>query len=409
MRFWSIPGLIPTLIALAAAFGTFSLLLPVVPLAVLSTGASEVVAGAATGVFMGTTVLTQMVTPSLLRRFGYNPVMMAAALTLGLPSLVHVLSLDPVVVLLVSALRGIGFGALAVAESALIAELVPLRLLGKATGLAGMVIGAAQMVFLPVGLWIVDTRFGFSGVFVLAAVVALAAGVMCLGIPRIKAASVREIREPMPRAATWKLTLVPALALNSLSMSFGAISSFLPAAVLELEASGTVVAGFMLSITGGAAMIFRFVAGLIADRRGGPGATMIPGQVLGAVGMAIMAAALLADGEVWWLVVATIAFGAGFGIVQNEALLAMFTRLPHEKVSEASAIWNISYDSGTGLGSFILGAVAAQAAYGGAYAVGGCIIVAFIGMTVADAVVGRHRIVELGNTQASLRRLVRRR
>ena len=29
----------------------------------------------------------------------------------------------------------------------------------------------------------------------------------------------------------------------------------------------------------------------------------------------------------------------------------MFDRLPRERVSEASAIWNIFYDGGTGLGS----------------------------------------------------------
>ncbi|MDK6261062.1 MFS transporter, partial [Corynebacterium frankenforstense] len=70
--------------------------------------------------------------------------------------------------LTVSAIRGIGFGALSVAEAAIIAELVPLRLLGSATGIFGGVVGLAQMIALPSGLALVD-RIGYDAVYMIAA------------------------------------------------------------------------------------------------------------------------------------------------------------------------------------------------------------------------------------------------
>ncbi|MFS0468933.1 MFS transporter, partial [Corynebacterium striatum] len=110
------------MVAVAAAFSAWSILLPVVPLAVLESGGSATLAGASTGAFMATTVMTQIATPRMLRSFGYRPVMAASALLLGVPAFGHLLGNEAWVVLLFSALRGIGFGALTVAENALIAE-----------------------------------------------------------------------------------------------------------------------------------------------------------------------------------------------------------------------------------------------------------------------------------------------
>lgn len=409
---WKAPGFIPTLIAVAAAFGAWSLLLPVIPLAVIEAGQSQALAGASTGVFMATTVLTQIVTPRLLRTYGYNPVMVFAAFMLGVPALGHLLGMDAWIVLLFSALRGIGFGALTVAESALVAELVPVRFLGKATGMLGVFIGLSQMVCLPLGLAIGE-RVGFGAVYVTAAAVALIAALMCLRIPRLKAAPKVEtsaFRHPeergRPEVATWKLVLVPALAVTSLSMSFGAVSSFLPAAVVEVDpVAGAAIGGVMLSITSGSSMVFRYLAGIVADRRGMPGTTMIPSQIVGIAGMVLMALVVANGWPVWLLVLAGVLFGGGFGAVQNEALLSMFYRLPRSKVSEASAVWNMAYDAGTGLGSFVFGVIAAQLAYSGAFAAGAFVVAVGLAITAADAFIGRHRITEYGNIRARLRQV----
>lgn len=409
---WRSPGFTATLIAVAAAFGSWALLLPVVPLAVLDNGGSDALAGGTTGIFMAATVLTQMITPRMLRSIGYNPTMVFSAFMLGVPALGYLLGVDLVPVLFFSALRGIGFGALTVAQAALVAELVPVRFLGKASGVLGVFIGLSQMVFLPSGLAIAH-NFGFEAIYLVAAVTALVAALMCLRIPRLKAAPKAKPRtydhpeeKLIPTVATWKLVTVPALAVMTLAMGFGAVSSFLPAAVNDIDpVDGAIFGGLMLSVVGGAQMIFRYGSGVVADRRGEPGSTMFFGQITGMLGLAVMALVVAQGWSVWFLVVAAILFGAGFGCVQNEALLSMFFRLPRSKVSEASAIWNSSYDAGTGLGSFVLGIIAGKLAYQGSFGAGALIV--FIGFmaTIADRIIGRHRIAEYNNMRARLRQV----
>jgi hypothetical protein len=52
--------------------------------------------------------------------------------------------------------------------------------------------------------------------------------------------------------------------------------------------------------------------------------------------------------------VAVTLFGIGFGVVQNDALVAMFARAPAAK---ASVAWNVAFDAGQGLGAVALGAL----------------------------------------------------
>lgn len=404
---WKSPGFVAVLVAVAAAFGSWSLLLPVVPLAVLNNGGSSAVAGATTGIFMAATVITQIFTPAALRKIGYTPVMAFAAFMLGVPAIGYIFSVEPIPVLVVSALRGIGFGALTVAESALVAELVPVRFLGKASGMLGVFIGLSQMLFLPAGLALGD-QFGYNVVYVLGAVIALVAAVMCLRIPQVKAAAKQQpqVSEQERSVSTWKLVLVPSLAVTSLSMTFGAVSSFLPAAVIELDPGlGAALAGIILSITGGSSMVFRYLSGVIADRRGVPGTTMIPAQIIGFLGVVLITVTIFQGWSVWLLIIGAVMFGGAFGMVQNEALLSMFFRLPRTRVSEAFAIWNIAFDSGTGIGSFLLGIVAASLAYSGAFGSGAVVILFGIVLTTADRIIGRHRITEYNNTRARLRQV----
>ncbi|RRQ18461.1 MFS transporter, partial [Corynebacterium bovis] len=179
---WQAPGFVATLVSVFCAFGGWALLMPVVPLEVIRAGGSDGAAGLATGAFMASTVLTQAVTPRVLRRVGYFPVMCGAGLFLGLPALVHLLSLDPVTVLVVAVVRGVGFGSVTVAESALLAELVPARLLGRSSGIFGAVIGVAELVGFPLGV-----QLG-GAVWVVAAAVSVVGAVAALWVPLIRPA-----------------------------------------------------------------------------------------------------------------------------------------------------------------------------------------------------------------------------
>ena len=118
------------------------------------------------------------------RVVGYRRVIAGSALLLGAPAFGYMLGMDAITLLPVSAVRGVGFGALSVAEAAIIAELVPLRLLGRATGLLGLVVGAAQMCALPLGLAMANV-VGYNAVYALGATVGLVALVVSIFIPSV--------------------------------------------------------------------------------------------------------------------------------------------------------------------------------------------------------------------------------
>lgn len=401
-----VPGLAAILVTVTAAFGAWSLLLPVLPLAVLEAGGSAGLAGASTGVFMAATVVVQSITPWLLRTWGYRPVMMASGFMLGVPALGHLLGMDAWVVLLFSALRGMGFGGLTVAQAALVAELVPHRLLGKATGTLGVFIGTAQMAFLPAGIAL-SRAFGFGTAFVTAAVIGLVAVACGLRVPRMKAQAPEVQEDTQSRTApTWKLVAVPALALTSMAMGFGVISSFLPAAISDSDAGGgAVLGGIILSLVGGSIMLGRFGAGVLADRSGLPGRYFLPALLGTFFGLILLACALALGWNSAFIVLGALLFGGSFGVGQNEALLSMFSRLPRSKVSEASAVWNIFYDGGTGLGSAALAFAVTAYGYAGAFGAGAAVVVLGTVVTVVDLVLGRHRVAEHGNIRTRIKRL----
>ena len=144
-----------------------------------------------------------------------------------------------------------------------------------------------------------------------------------------------------------------------------------------------------------------------ADRKGRAGTLLIGALTAGVLGLAFIALVVSAGWSAWWLLGAAAFYGAGFGIVQNEALLLMFARLPRERTAEASAYWNMAFDSGTGLGSFILGLVAGVALqpYPAVFAAAAGLMALGLIAAILDQVIGAHRVAEIHNTRATLRKL----
>lgn len=410
-----IPGFFALACATAASFMAFALMLPVIPLAVITKTGSETLAGATTTVFMAVTVATQLVTVKVIRRYGFRVVMVTAALLLGLPTAWYVVTMDSVSLLVVAAIRGMGFGALCVAQFALIAQLAPPGTLGKASGIIGLFTGAAQMLGMPVGLWLVDATGGYNLVFFVGATVALVAAIVSLFLPSPQPEA-ESLDEPVwtqqddqdyqqrnerrqaensygaspriyrrPRPATLWVTVAPAIAIACVSMGYGAVSTFLPATVRETDPiNGATVAGLLLAVAGGTQMIFRLGCGALADRLGYPGTLMIPGLIMVFIAFISFVWIIKTDTSIWWMLVSAVLFGGGFGFVATEAMLEMFMRVPRGMTGHASTIWNASFDTGTGIGAISLGYVASRTGYEGAYLVGTALVLVGLVAEVVD-------------------------
>lgn len=380
------------MVAIATSFGSWGLLLPVVPVAVLDKGGTAALAGATTGVFMTATVLVQVITPWLLRRVNYPTVIAVSGLLMGVPALAYELPVGAWGFLAISAVRGAGFGLMTVAESAVVAELVPRKLLGKATGIFGAAGGLAQMVTLPVGLWIAE-RSGYMPVWILGLIIYLIGAAACIWIPKVKASAQEADAHAIPAAPTWKLVLVPALCLTISAIAYSILTNFLPASIRDAGiSSSTAIGGVILAVVNLAVMFARYGAGVIADKRGAPGSMMIPAQVLGAAGFAGFAICMATHADQAWLLVAAFLFGLSFGAVQNESLLSMFHRLPQSKIGHASAVWNVAFDGGQAISSFFFGAIIVGVGISGSLWIATAILGMGFVMTMLDWSIGQRRL-----------------
>jgi MFS family permease len=345
--------------ATVLCFSGYALLLPVVPLWAASGGAGAFGAGATTAVLMATTVATQLAVPWLLARLGHRWVLALGSALLGIPAPLFALSADLAPVLVLSAVRGIGFGLATVAGSALVAELVPPAQHGRAAGRYGLAVGLPQLLLLAAGVAVAD-RAGFAAVFV-------AAGVgPVLGALLVPAIQVRQHATSTAAAARTgspaRAAPAPLVAMLTCSIAQGGLITFLPLAAPD---AALLVAGALFATSAGG-LLGRLVAGELVDRRGWGGRLLTPGMLLVAAGLVAEIVALAVGGGVLFVLGAA-AVGVGFGLVQNDALTVLFAAFGSSRYAAASAAWNIAFDAGTGLGALGLGAVADPFGYPAAF------------------------------------------
>jgi predicted MFS family arabinose efflux permease len=323
-------------------------MLPVVPLWAVEGGAGEIAAGATNGVFMLVTVLTQLAMPWLLLRTDHRVTLGAGTLMIGAPTPLFALSSDMWPLLVVSGLRGIGFGLLTVSGSALVAELVPVAHRGRAAALYGLSVGLPNIAFLPVGVWLAR-QVGFAPLFWIAGGLPVLVTGVVLWMAPVRARS-RPADSPKGRTfpaallAPWGVMIVVAAAA-------GGLIAFLPLAI-----TGTVTLA-ALTVFGAATMLGRSLAGIIGDRVASHH-VLLPAVLTAGLGMAGLAAAVTTGS--WFALLGALAFGTGFGAVQNVTLVVMFGRA---ESGAASTAWNIAYDAGNGLGSVSFGALITATGY----------------------------------------------
>jgi predicted MFS family arabinose efflux permease len=365
------PPLVRVFVASVGALTGFFLLLSVVPLYAASAGAGEPGAGLTTAVLLLATVVAELAAPWLVARYGYRRVFGAGLLLLGAPALALPASAHLAVILPVSAVRGIGFGVVVVLGSELVAVLVPAPRRGEGLGLYGVVVGVPGVVALPAGVFLVG-QVGYPAVFVAGAVAALAG---LVGIPGLPDRPPDPVRPPDPDRPVGVLAglrtaalLRPAVAFSATAVAGGVVVTFVPLAVTA--GSGN-LAALALLVQAVMATVARWWAGRYGDRHG-PARLLVPGVLLGTAGVF----ALVLTGHPVALVAGMLLFGTGFGVSQNASLALMFDRVPSSGYGTVSAMWNLAYDAGMGLGAAGFGVAVAQTGYPVAFAVTGVLMLA---------------------------------
>jgi predicted MFS family arabinose efflux permease len=266
-------------------------------------------------------------------------------------SAVGVAGFSPVpVVLVLSAVRGFGFGLVVVVVAAEVAGLLPPQRRGEGLGWAGVVAGVAAVAGLPLGLWLAHQH----GPATASAAAGIAAAVGSAAIPlarrgapvgaehdRMHPPGLRVLavarRAPQRRPATVFLAVVA---------SAGVLIAFLPS--IALVAPG--LAGLAILVHSLSATSTRLLAGIHGDRRGHRG--WLRFGLLGA-GTGFVVLALSPSPAL--LMVAMALSGSAFGAAQSSSLTLMVEDARPEDLPAVSALWNATYDLGLGLGPVLFG------------------------------------------------------
>ncbi|OIV35433.1 hypothetical protein BIV57_21635, partial [Mangrovactinospora gilvigrisea] len=344
------PAFTLLLLATVGSFANYAPLLSVVPVWAAHGGSPAAGVGATTGVTMAATVAAQFAMRPLMRRIGLSRLLALGSLLLGLPTLGYALSDALPPVLLFSALRGAGFGVVAVSGSALTAVLVPPERRGRAVGLYGVAVGVPQLIGLPLGLWTAE-HLGFRPVFVATALLSLASAPLASLIreagPSPATASAPDAARPAHRPARGLSR--PTALMVAAAAAIGVLTAFLP---LTPGISGGTVSAALLLLSAGI-VLGRWAAGHWSDRHGA-GRLQLPAAACSALGVGGLAAAA-AGGAPAGVLAGAAVYGLAFGVLQNDTLSVMFQRTDP---GHAGTVWNVAYDGGTGIGSLGAGAAA---------------------------------------------------
>jgi len=177
--------------------------------------------------------------------------------------------------------------------------------------------------------------------------------------------------------------LRPAAIFVATTTATGVVVTFLPVAI-------GAAAPLALLAQAATSTLTRWWGGRHSDRHGAA-RLLVPAVVVTAAGMFGL---LFLPSPIAMLV-----FGLGFGTAQAATLNLMFSRVPESGYGTASALWNLAYDTGIGLGAAGFGLVAARTGYPTAFGLTGALVLAALLPALLDARVSKTALRAQGEAE----------
>jgi MFS family permease len=322
---------------------------PLIPLYLITFGASSTVIGAVMAVFTITATVMRVPIGLLIDRLGRKPFLLYGAAIFGLGNLGYIWA--PSILLLIPCriLHGLGWSGCTTAVTTVAADIVPQARRGEMMGYAGMASSLAGAVG-PVLGFALFHRFGYPGVFFGAGVFLLLsffAGLPIVEPTRAKPAARKDSRWLDMIAV--KETLHPAIAVAFLSFGHGGILTFLPIQALQL---GMANPGIWFGAYAVCILLSRPIAGPLSDRISRR-AVILPGLILNIAGILLLAMATSSN----WLMAAAIVAGFGTGAAQPALMTVAVDQSAASRRGQSLAQFQLFYDLGIGIGSLTLGAL----------------------------------------------------
>jgi MFS family permease len=252
------------------------------------------------------------------------------------------------ILVLIRLLHGLSWGALTTGGSTIVADIVPESKRGQGIGYFGLSITLSMALGPVLGLWILDYD-QFNRLFVASCGLSLLACLMALGI--------RYPKLPLrKKKLSWdsifeKSVLHIAFVMVIVAIPYAGIMTFIP---LLSEEIGISNGGFFFLAYALGVSILRPLAGKIMDIQG-PKLIMVMSFFLSILGLAIISY----SHNLNWFLSGALILGLGNGILMPTLQTMIINMVRPERRGVANSTFFSSIDLGIGIGSVILGYLAA--------------------------------------------------
>jgi MFS family permease len=351
-------------------FMTFYILAVTLPVYVTDTlhGGQQQV-GLVTTSFIISTVILRPLTGKWLDERNPKNVLLFGLLLFLVCSAAYIAVKGYLALLLLRFIHGIAFGIAATATGAIAVELVPERRKGEGVGYFSLFMSLAMVVGPFLGLTVIQSS-GFLILFVICIAFALLS-VSCGIIARIpKKAS--DMSSTIAPEKGWRRFIEPgalpiSITGSLLAFSYGAITTFL--SVYAKAIGYAEHASYFFMVFAAMIIISRPFTGKWFDRFG-PNILVYPGILLFTLGMLLLS---MATSPAVLLSSAAI-LGLGFGALLPSFQTIAIQASPSHRRGLATGTYFLLFDTGYGLGSYLLGVVADHAGYHSLYFVAGLVV-----------------------------------
>jgi MFS family permease len=319
---------------------------PLLPLYLVSFGASSTVIGAVVAVFTIAATISRVPVGLYIDRLGRKPFLMYGIAFFTVSNFGYLWAPSILLMVPFRILHGIGWSGCTTAIATLAADIAPKKRRGELIGYAGMASSLAGALGPVAGFAIFDV-FGYSGVFTGAGVLLIGSFFLGFMVPEPKNVLSQEKIADWTEAIAVRETLLPAVVVSLLAFGQGGTLTFLPIHALKL---GIENPGLWFGLYALCLLITRPVAGPLSDRISRR-AVIVPGLILHLVSFLLLA---LASSPIW-LWAAAILGGLGVGAAQPALMAVAVDEASPQRRGQSLAQYQCFYDLGIGVGSMALG------------------------------------------------------
>ena len=334
-----------------------------IPLYVIERGGADWQIGIIVGSFGIVGLVVRPFAGQWVYSIGAKRIAFTGSAVFGAATLLHILAVDVWLIVPARALQGVGLALCSVATSTIVANLAPAHRRAEAVGYMGNTISAAGLYAPPVAYWMMQ-NYGFEGAFICAAAFNFLGCIAALGM-----STARTNLPVQPGTQSDKVPLInrhalfPTLVFVTYTITTAPVSTFLPQLAEERNFGNPGLYFTMYSIT---SMVALAISGTVSDRLG-RGAVIVPGLLVAAAGMFVLATA-----EVRLLFMASgVLSGLGFGMLQPAIQSLIVDKVPPRERSSALATLLSGWDIGGSGGAFAFGSIGAVTGAATTFAIAG--------------------------------------